>query len=293
MKTTTNEEGWEHESNPKVLIITGMHRSTTSLVTQWLQRCGLFIGERFIGSDPDNIQGQVEDFDFLRMHEHLLKKRHHSTTGLVDRPISELTCDEVESLKALIETRNREHREWGWKDARTCLFLDVYGRILPFAFHLVMVRDYTATVNSMVMLQQQADLRTFQSSKGISRLMWKLFKMKRLKKPFKVHTEKFLKIWIYYYKTILRHARLWPEDQYIFVHYKQLVYNDTELFRKLTLDWHFSLHYSPFAGVFRKELLHRPANIDKYIRDRALIEEAKAIEDRIVYLLDPMNVRIV
>jgi len=123
--------------------------------------------------------------------------------------------------------------------------------------------------------------------------MWKLFKMKRLKKPFKVHTEKFLKIWIYYYKTILRHARLWPEDQYIFVHYKQLVYNDTELFRKLTLDWHFSLHYSPFAGVFRKELLHRPANIDKYIRDRALIEEAKAIEDRIVYLLDPMNVRIV
>jgi hypothetical protein len=69
--------------------------------------------------------------------------------------------------------------------------------------------------------------------------MWKLFKMKRLKKPFEVHTEKFLKIWIYYYKTILRHVRLLPEEQYMFVHYRQLVYNDAELFKKLTLDWHF------------------------------------------------------
>ena len=108
-----------NELAPKVLIITGMHRSTTSLVTQWLQRCGLFIGERFVGSDPANPQGQVEDFDFLKMHEQLLKKRHYSTTGLVHRPIPELTCEEVAGLKALIESRNKEHQEWGWKDSRT------------------------------------------------------------------------------------------------------------------------------------------------------------------------------
>jgi len=293
MKTTTTGELLDEESNPKVLIITGMHRSTTSLVTQWLQRCGLFIGERFIGSDPENIQGQVEDFDFLQMHEHLLKKRHYSTNGLIDRPVRQLTWDEVERLKALVEARNKEHQEWGWKDARTCLFLDVYERILPFAFYLIIVRDYTATLNSMVMMQQQINLKRFQSTKGISRLIWKLFKMRRVKKPFEVYTEKFLKIWIHYYKTILRHVRLLPQDQYLFVHYKQLVYNDTELFKRLTRDWHFSLHYSPFAAVFKKELLHRPSNIDKYVRDRSLIEKAKAIEDHIVYLLDPMHVKIV
>ena len=293
MKTTTTKGLLDDELNPKILIITGMHRSTTSLITQWLQRCGLFIGERFIGCYPANIQGQVEDFDFLKMHEHLLEKRHYSTTGLTDRPIPQLTDEEVEDLKALVERRNKEHQQWGWKDARTCLFLDVYERILPFAFYLVIVRDYTATINSMVMLQQQVDREKLQSKKGLSRLMWKLFKMKRLKKPFEVHTEKFLKIWIYYYKTILRHVRLLPEEQYMFVHYRQLVYNDAELFKKLTLDWHFSLHYSPFARVFKKELLHRPSNIDKYVRDKTLIEKAKAIEDHIVYLLDPMNVKIV
>jgi len=293
MKTTTTAELLDDERNPKVLIITGMHRSTTSLVTRWLQQCGLFIGEKFISSEPGNVEGRVEDSDFLKMHERLLEKRRYSTTGLIDRPIPQLTLDEVEKLKALIESRNRQHQQWGWKDARTCLFLDVYERILPFAFYLVIVRDYTATINSMVMLQQQVNLRRFQSKKGLSRWIWKLFKMRRLKKPFEVYTEKFLKIWIYYYKTILRHVRLLPEDQYLFIHYRQLVYNDAELFKKLTLDWHFSLHYSPFAEVFKKELLHRPSNIDKYVRDKALIEKAKAIEDHIVYLLDPMNAKIV
>jgi hypothetical protein len=293
MKTTTIAEVLNDEANPKVLIITGMHRSTTSLVTQWLRQCGLFIGERLVGPDQGNTLGQVEDPDFLKMHELLLKKRNSSTAGLIDRPIPPLTCEEVDELKTLIETRNKEHEEWGWKDHRTCLFLDTYERILPFAFYLVIVRDYTATVNSMVLRQQQVNLRRFQSKRGISRLIWKLFKMKRLKKPFEVYTEKFLKIWIYYYKTILRHTRLLPEDQYQFIHYKQLVYNDTDLFKKLTIDWHFSLHYSPFAGVYKKELLHRPSGIDKYVRDRSLIEKAKAIEDHIVYLLDPMNVKIV
>jgi hypothetical protein len=96
MKTTTGEL-LDDEANPKVLIITGMHRSTTSLVTQWLQRCGLFIGERLIGSEPGNIQGQVEDFDFIKMHDRLLKKRNSSTAGLVHRPLRQLTCEEVEA----------------------------------------------------------------------------------------------------------------------------------------------------------------------------------------------------
>jgi hypothetical protein len=289
MKTTTTREQLDDEVNPKVLIITGMHRSTTSLITQWLRKCGLFIGE----SSPGNIHSEVEDADFLKVHEHLLKKRHYATTGLVHKPIPQLTCEEVERLKTLIDARNKEHDEWGWKDARTCLFLDTYERILPFAFYLVIVRDYTATINSMVMYQQQINLRRFHLSKGMSRLIWKLFKMKRLKKPFEVYTEKFLKIWIYYYKTILRHVRLLPEEQYLFVHYKQLVYNDARLFKKLTNEWHFTLHYSPFARVFKKELLHTPSNVDRYIRNKALIEKAKAIEDHIVYLLDPMNVKIV
>jgi len=90
MKTTTGKLT-DDEENPKVLIITGMHRSTTSLVTQWLRQCGLFIGESTVGPDQGSRAGQVEDPDFLRMHERLLKKRNYSTTGLIYKPIRPLT----------------------------------------------------------------------------------------------------------------------------------------------------------------------------------------------------------
>src|SRR5689334_11363908 len=100
MKTTTKSERVDDDVSPKVLIITGMHRSTTSLITQWLRRCGLFIGER----SPGNAHSEVEDPDFLRVHEQLLKSRRFSTAGLVHKPIPQLTCQEVEQLRALIDT---------------------------------------------------------------------------------------------------------------------------------------------------------------------------------------------
>jgi hypothetical protein len=93
------------------------------LLPNGLRQCGLFIGERLVGPDQGTA-GPGEDPDFLKMHERLLKKRNYSTAGLIDRPMPPLTCEEVDELKTLIESRNKEHEEWGWKDHRTCLFLD-------------------------------------------------------------------------------------------------------------------------------------------------------------------------
>jgi hypothetical protein len=46
--------------------------------------------------------------------------------------------------------------------------------------------------------------------------------------------------------------RLLPEDQYRFIHYKQLVYNDTDLFKKLTSDWHFPFIILRLPGYIKK-----------------------------------------
>ena len=62
--------------NSKVLVIVGMHRSGTSVITQWLYRCGLFIGNNLVGPDTGNEQGHFEDADFLRLHQKFLRKRH-------------------------------------------------------------------------------------------------------------------------------------------------------------------------------------------------------------------------
>ena len=59
----------------KVVVIVGMHRSGTSLITQWLQRCGLFIGDSLEGPGVGNVQGHFEDIDFLQLHQELLLKK--------------------------------------------------------------------------------------------------------------------------------------------------------------------------------------------------------------------------
>src|SRR5258708_1329424 len=115
----------------KVLIIIGMHRSATSLIAQWLQHCGLFIGKRLEGPDIGNIQGHFEDCDFLEIHQQLLKKRNYSSPGLVYTHVPEPDASEKRQLTNIIEAKSRENNEWGWKDPRTCLFLKVYRELLP------------------------------------------------------------------------------------------------------------------------------------------------------------------
>ena len=50
-----------------------MHRSGTSLITNWLSRCGLEIGERLAAGNAGNVEGHFEDVEFLKLHEEILR----------------------------------------------------------------------------------------------------------------------------------------------------------------------------------------------------------------------------
>ena len=55
-----------------VLVIAGMHRSGTSLITHWLHDCGLQVGERLVGAGTGNVEGHFEDEDFFLLHQQIL-----------------------------------------------------------------------------------------------------------------------------------------------------------------------------------------------------------------------------
>ncbi|HZX74061.1 MAG TPA: hypothetical protein VFE57_06560, partial [Cyclobacteriaceae bacterium] len=65
----------------KILVVTGMHRSGTSVVTQWLQQCGLHVGDELLGAGIGNSVGHFEDVDFLRAHSDFLKRRRLAEKG--------------------------------------------------------------------------------------------------------------------------------------------------------------------------------------------------------------------
>ena len=52
-----------------VLLVAGFHRSGTSVVTDLLQRSGLYVGEELLDPAPSNPYGHFEDTEVVDIHE--------------------------------------------------------------------------------------------------------------------------------------------------------------------------------------------------------------------------------
>ena len=110
------------ENAMTALIITGMHRSGTSLLASLLQQGGVEIGTQLLAPTFDNPRGYFEDEEFMRLHDDMLYAR--GKTILVERSFAP-TIDATETARAQQLIAARAHLPlWGWKDPRTSLFLD-------------------------------------------------------------------------------------------------------------------------------------------------------------------------
>ncbi|MFT3844507.1 MAG: hypothetical protein QM725_05610 [Lacibacter sp.] len=267
--------------NAKVLMIAGMHRSGTSVVAQWLQKCGLFIGGHLLGAGIGNSQGHFEDADFLAVHEKLLRKHHLVDTGFINRSVSGLTEKDRDELRLLLADKCSKNAEWGWKEPRTCLFLNEYGKLLPHAFYMIVVRNYNDTVNSLVMRDYRMIRIKGETKRGVKKIFWKLFKQKSLEQLFKQKAEKYLKVWIHYNEEILNHVSLLPGEKYVIVNFSQLLFDDESVLATCTDEWNFSLDYYPFRKIYNEHFLSGINEVDKYIRNKSLVERAKHLQERL------------
>ena len=269
----------------RILIIAGMHRSGTSLITQWLTKCGLSVGSNLAGPEIGNVEGLFEDIDFQSIHKKMLRSRKLSPIGFEHKPFAPPDQTEKQTLLGLIDRKQQLYPQWGWKDPITCLFLDVYRELIPTAFYLVIVRDFRSTVTSLVLREHKVDMKRFSRKRGLSRLKWKIFRRKVLLHPFDLYAEKFLKVWIHYYERLLDHISTLTRDRYLVVNYRQLLSKDRALFQYLQKAWQFSFDYFPFAEVYKPGLINKPATVERYIRDKSLIMRAEELQERFESML--------
>ena len=61
------------QNGSSTLIVTGMHRSGTSLTASFLQTLGVNVGDRLYEADRANQKGYFEDVDFLEFQRHVLQ----------------------------------------------------------------------------------------------------------------------------------------------------------------------------------------------------------------------------
>jgi hypothetical protein len=139
------------------VIVLGMHRSGTSMISELLNELGLFVGQQ--------LQDDHESTFFLDLNEQIMNR----VSAAWDRPmpvLDFLACEEAarmtaEALAADLSSRRikgflkhgsleKLNDPWGWKDPRTVFTLPLWLRLFPDAKLVYIVRHGIDVAKSLM-----------------------------------------------------------------------------------------------------------------------------------------------
>ncbi len=157
----------------RVLVLTGMHRSGTSLVANYLQKCGLDMGDELLPADVGNPLGYYEDVLIHDLHRELLWKAGIEDAFTVTDSDVPVPIDPVFRERAQQIASRREHKvQWGWKEPRTALFLDLWADVLPDATFLFVFRRPLAVLDSLLRRAANASVT---DRPDLALVMWRIY----------------------------------------------------------------------------------------------------------------------
>ncbi|MEL7035966.1 MAG: chromosome partitioning protein ParA [Cyanobacteria bacterium J06592_8] len=131
-----------------VLILTGMHRSGTSLATALLQSAGLHIGRQLLEGNSANLKGYFENVEFVKFHQAVLQSHEINSDGWTLQEQIDVEEQYVDQAREIID-QNAISAIWGWKDPRTSLFLKFWANLLPEANFLLVYRSPWEVIDSL------------------------------------------------------------------------------------------------------------------------------------------------
>ncbi|WP_013323095.1 sulfotransferase [Gloeothece verrucosa] len=217
-----------------ILIITGMHRSGTSLTASLLQSAGLDIGNILTEVAQGNIKGHFESQAFLKYHQTVLESVGITPDGWTTQKNIYPPEYYVEKAKELVATQASAISPWGWKDPRTTLFLNFWCELLPAAKFLFLYRSPWEVVDSLYRRGSSND------------------------KIFHHNPELALKVWMNYNQQILEFIQKNPEKS-LLIHIDKVTENPEELTAKIVKDWEMPLN-SPDCTIYESSLLKRQSS---------------------------------
>lgn len=140
----------ERPAMPAALLVTGMYRSGTSMVANYLLDCGIHLGDNLHPGDIGNPRGYYEDVDFLRFHEDLLAWSHLSIFPTSRKQLRRPIPSQYKARAQHLLQEKAQPQVWGWKECRTTLFLDLWRGIIPDLRILFLMRNPLSVVDSLL-----------------------------------------------------------------------------------------------------------------------------------------------
>ena len=168
---------------PPGVIVAGVGRSGTSMVTNTLALCGWSLpADRLIKANRKNPKGFFEDRRISKLHDDMLAEQGlwwNDVKALRQRRGTRLEIppgcrDRVEELVA----EYRAGPPWAWKNPRATLFLHAWAELLPEATFLICIRHPAHVAQSLIrggdVAKPRASRRT-QTMRALS--MWQSYNL--------------------------------------------------------------------------------------------------------------------
>lgn len=273
-------------ANSHVLTVIGMHRSGTSVAANWLAKCGLFIGDKLLYGYRDNPRGHYEDMDFLNLHNSILKdngmdyrvrgKQHLQIDGAYHTRATKLVAQRM------------VHKEWGWKEPRTTLFLDFWKEHIPHLRGFIIYRDVVEVVNSLLQRDLLRELQRHPELNLLKKCHW----LWHYSFANPARTKWYFQVWNRYNYDALRFVKRYPNDSLV-VNLEDLPVYSNEIMGWINKEWGFSLEPLEFSSsVYHGEDLHRSRSAIKNLLGRLLVPDNQVIVDELYDWRDRTLARI-
>jgi len=134
---------------PTAIVLTGMHRSGTSLLARFLNDAGIDMGDRLLGATRGNPFGHFEDEEILEFHRKTLRANGTGVRPWRPRGMPRISDEIRREARALAQARREKGVPWGWKEPRTTLLLELWEPIIPEARYLLVYRDPSEVCDSL------------------------------------------------------------------------------------------------------------------------------------------------
>ena len=120
-------------ADSNAIVVVGMHRSGTSLITGALAKSGLYLGGPLLGESHSNPGGHWEHKGLIALHDRLLGQLGSTWDDVRPLPdgwaTSRVAQLAIPKFLRLLEDSFRAHRTWGFKDPRVCRLLPLWHQV--------------------------------------------------------------------------------------------------------------------------------------------------------------------
>ncbi len=227
----------------KQLIITGFHRSGTSVLAQEFHNAGLHIGDRLMKADSSNVDGHFEDVDFFTLHNKILHDNGVNWKYTSSKPIN-IYQKHNAYINHIVTQRSSKYAEWGFKDPRASIFLDLWQEQLNSAYSVIIYRHYDECIHSLLN----------RASKDIVCSGGKSHDIEFWQDPMMAH-----KMWLNYNKKIIEHIKKYPNKSILISH--QSLMNGFPIVKTIKDKFNFNLDLTSETSINKELLSSKPINM--------------------------------